>query len=433
MGSRAVRIRAALAVVLFAVALAVTTSAFMGYSAFAVSGTALSPTGAAGPITVSVTPTDTLADGQSIAIHADATSGVMFELRAHICATNIGLVNQAKFNYTGTFCFSAIDASPAGSVLGAGDYETAVTLDNTTVGDLSFKAGIGSVTWNDESTGSSHTLTCDSTSSCLLVVQIQSSVSPGTFFFKAPLTYAGGGATTTTAAASTTTSGATTTTSPGTTTTSSATTTTTSATTTTTPATTSTTHALTTTTTIPVTTSTTHPPTTTTGAGTTTTSSATTTTSAATTTTTSGPIVIDTSQAPPNGAFTVVSTGWKAGAAVAVTFHSTPVSLGTLTANDGGQVRGTFTVPAAADAGAHTVELAGTSAQDSAQTLSIGLTVVSAQTGSVTTLPTGTGSTSTLAFTGADTKDLVSAALLFLAAGLFALDAALRMRPRTES
>ena len=431
----------------------VVLASLIGYSpnASAITGTALSSTGADGPITVTVTPTDSLTDGQVISIHADASSGVMFEIRAHICASNIGTVNTGKFAFTGTFCFSAPDAVPPGSTLGAGDYETFVTLNNTTSGDLTFKAGIGSVTWNDETNQLPHTLTCDSTHSCTLVAQFQSSVSPNTFWFKAPLTYAGGGGTTTTTttggSTTTTTGGSTTTTAGGSTTTTQATTTTTRATTTTTQATTTTTHA-TTTTTRPTTTTTTHGTTTTTGGSTTTTArgSTTTTTAGGSTTTTtagngSGNISVDTSQVAPNGTFTVTSSGWMPNDPVTVTFHSTPVTLGTLTANESGQVQGSFTVPPSAETGTHTVELTGTSSTNSPQTQSITVTVTGStsgsstgsSTGSTTGSSTGTITSGTLPFTGSNTREVASAGVLLIALGLVALDVSLRLRRRTAA
>ncbi len=167
-------------------------------------------TGTTGPVNVTVSPNDGLTDGQVVSIHAATTAGTLAELRAHICDTAKFAANpdQFTFGFGGPACSSV---SP-----GAGDFETAQTLANTTVGDLTFKAGIGTATWIDELQNNSHTLTCDETHSCSLVVQIQSSELPGTFYFQAPLTYGtgGGGTTTTTAVGATTTTavGATTTT-----------------------------------------------------------------------------------------------------------------------------------------------------------------------------------------------------------------------------
>jgi hypothetical protein len=176
--------------------------AAMASSAFAdITGPALTPAGATGPVTMTVSPTTSLTDGQSISIHAVASGATMTELRAHICANNIGTVNQAKFNFTGTFCFSELDATPPGAHLGGntaatrGSYETFQSYGNVaatgtpTDPDLVFKAGTGSVSWNDEGASpTNHTLTCNVSNSCTLVVQIQSSA--GLLYFKAPLSYA---------------------------------------------------------------------------------------------------------------------------------------------------------------------------------------------------------------------------------------------------
>ena len=238
-----------------------------------------------GPITVTVTPTDNLTDGQAIAIHAETTSGTMSDITAHICDPSISPVDQFNFGFGGPFCSTVAP--------GAGDFQTEVVLGNTTTGDLSFKAGIGTVNWNDQFLGDPHTFTCDSTHTCSLVIQFQSSVSPGTFYLAVPLTYAGGGTTTTSSTTSTSTTSTSTTTSttvPVTTTTKAPVTTTT---TTTVPATTTTKAPVTTTTTAPTTTSTSVPATTTTTdpAATTTSTSTTTTLMPSATTTTFRPVV----------------------------------------------------------------------------------------------------------------------------------------------
>jgi hypothetical protein len=52
-------------------------------------------------------------------------------------------------------------------------------------------------------------------------------------------------------------------------------------------------------------------------------------------------------------------TGFAPGERVALTLHSAPIDLGTVTANGDGVIGGTFTVPAAARPGMHEVQALG--------------------------------------------------------------------------
>jgi hypothetical protein len=345
-------------------------------------------TGTTGPIEVTVTPTDGLTDAQLLTISATASSGTMSEIRAHICMhgqPSGGINNTFDFGFQGTFCYDGNPGFGSGK-LGAGDFEQAVALANTTTGTLDlFRAGIGSVTWLDELGDGPFSLQCDPTHPCDLVVQVQSSVAPNTFFFTTPLTYVSGSGTTTT----------TTTSAPG---------------------------------------------------------GGTTTTTTTTTPTKQGEKpTLDKSQLSPGDTFSVSSSGWKPSSSVAASFHSTPVDLGTLTANDAGTVQGSFTVPAGAEAGAHTVVLTGTDPQGEAQTATADVTVVSTSTGpsgdpgssgsgSGSSGSSGTGSPTvaginsanpaSLPFTGADSKDLASWAVLAIAVGLLLFDYGRRRRAR---
>jgi LPXTG-motif cell wall-anchored protein len=133
----------------------------------------------------------------------------------------------------------------------------------------------------------------------------------------------------------------------------------------------------------------------------------------------------------PGGTFSIVSAGWKALSQVVVTLFSTPVQLGTMTADASGTAQGSFTVPADTPAGAHTIELTGTDPADAARTVNLTMTVTTSGTSPGT--PTGTGGTSgtsaALPLTGASSRDLVSAALLLLAAGFFLLGRRYRHQP----
>jgi hypothetical protein len=67
--------------------------------------------------------------------------------------------------------------------------------------------------------------------------------------------------------------------------------------------------------------------------------------------------------------------GWAPGSSVAVDLLSTPVRIGTLTANASGQVTGTVTIPLGTAAGSHTVRFTGTAADGTALVRSVGVTV----------------------------------------------------------
>ena len=71
------------------------------------------------------------------------------------------------------------------------------------------------------------------------------------------------------------------------------------------------------------------------------------------------------------------------------TLHSTPIDLGTVTADDEGAVTLTFTVPADLEPGVHTVDLVG---QTSGTTVSVGFEVQAAPVVGAAPLPV-TGAT----------------------------------------
>ncbi|WP_223622729.1 collagen binding domain-containing protein [Microbacterium sp. EST19A] len=114
------------------------------------------------------------------------------------------------------------------------------------------------------------------------------------------------------------------------------------------------------------------------------------------------------------GDVTVSGTGFEPGAKIAFELHSDPIALGTLTADGGGVLKGSFKIPASAPAGAHTlVALSGT-------------TVVATAALSVTAAAsTGSGGANTgrtggaLASTGSDAPVVAAmAGLMLLFAGL---------------
>src|SRR5262249_46346623 len=138
-----------------------------------------------------------------------STGPTFSELRAHICLSTIGTVNSAKFNFTGNFCYSGADAvtdstgntaAPTTHFGVNGDYETFKAYNNRTDSngvppetDLTFKAGTTAASgldWKDENVQAVHNIVCNVATPCTLVVQVQSTEAPGTFWFKAPLSYA---------------------------------------------------------------------------------------------------------------------------------------------------------------------------------------------------------------------------------------------------
>jgi hypothetical protein len=142
-------------------------------------------TGTTGPVAVTVTMDGGATDGKVAHIHAEATTGDLFEIRAHLCAGDAVVKNTFNFSFDGAFC------SPS-PVSAASDAETLVAIPAGSggKGDLDFRVGEGTgQPWTDY-WGNSHTLTCGPDHSCALVVQLQ--VTDNTVFFTAPLCYGGG-------------------------------------------------------------------------------------------------------------------------------------------------------------------------------------------------------------------------------------------------
>jgi hypothetical protein len=153
---------------------------------------------------------------------------------------------------------------------------------------------------------------------------------------------------------------------------------------------------------------------------------------------------VDPSTIGPGGQVTITSTGWKASSQVTAELHSTPESLGTLTADGNGKISGQVTIPADATPGAHSIVLTGTD-PTSARMVTLGITVTAASSnpgsnpGSGSATPgsgtnvsgastTSAGTGSSLPFTGANVRGFVSFALLLIAAGLALLSWRYRRR-----
>jgi len=166
--------------------------------------------------------------------------------------------------------------------------------------------------------------------------------------------------------------------------------------------------------------------TTTTGGATTTTEAPTTTTTLVpsttttiggegSTTTTLAPPHVSSTSVGPGGSIVLTDGGWQPDSTVDLSLHSTPVSLGTATTGDDGSFSKTITIPANTTAGAHTIEITGTDANQQTATHSVEINVVTSTGSTVTTVHTGG---STLPFTGSSTIPLVFFALTLVGGGL---------------
>jgi hypothetical protein len=139
-------------------------------------------TGTAGPATVTITGNANAANGQVAHIHAQATSGDLFEIRAHICAGGAAIRNTFNFSFDGAFCTpTALAAGSDAATL------VAIPAGSGGKGDLAFRIGQGTgKPWTDF-WGTTHTLTCGPRNACELVVQLQ--VTDSTVFYTAPICY----------------------------------------------------------------------------------------------------------------------------------------------------------------------------------------------------------------------------------------------------
>lgn len=126
-------------------------------------------------------------------------------------------------------------------------------------------------------------------------------------------------------------------------------------------------------------------------------------------------LVLSSATVQAGGSIAVSGTGFAPDQEITFELHSDPIVLGTLTADAGGVLKGSFTIPASAPAGTHTlVALSGTTVIASAP-----LTVTAAGAGGTGSGAAGTGGAGALATTGSDAPVVAAtAALLLLFAGL---------------
>ncbi len=136
-------------------------------------------TGTAGPVTVNVNPTDHPGSGTPITVVAQVDGAELFEIQAHLCQHGVDISNTFDFSFASAYC----TPTPL-----APDTDAEVikkVLPRVTEDRLTFRLGLGtSAPWTDFN-GQSHTLTCDASHLCDVVLQFQ--VTDTTVFYAAPL------------------------------------------------------------------------------------------------------------------------------------------------------------------------------------------------------------------------------------------------------
>jgi hypothetical protein len=129
----------------------------------------------------------------------------------------------------------------------------------------------------------------------------------------------------------------------------------------------------------------------------------------------SGPLSVSDTTVVPGQQVTVSGSGYEPGATVEVTLTSTPVLLTTTTADGGGAISATVTIPLGTDPGAHTLSATGAAPEGDTLVLSAEITVEG-------------GSVGAIAFTGTDAFSLGVIAVAAVAVGSL-LVFATRRRP----
>lgn len=139
-------------------------------------------------------------------------------------------------------------------------------------------------------------------------------------------------------------------------------------------------------------------------------------------------LTLNTTTAAPDGTFTIDACCFAPGSTVRIEFHSAPIILGTLIANDAGHVIGTFRVPTGATLGSHTIVAIGTGLGGDVVMVNSSLEVVAAGT---VQAPAPAAAAPALPVTGSNSGMLAtSAALLVVVGGLLVLAS---RRPRAAT
>ncbi|MEO8220823.1 MAG: metallophosphoesterase, partial [Specibacter sp.] len=119
----------------------------------------------------------------------------------------------------------------------------------------------------------------------------------------------------------------------------------------------------------------------------------------------------------PGGQLTVTGTGFKPGSKASFTLHSTPVLLGTATADARGVVTLQVTLPVDVAPGEHSIVIDGVGVDGKSRQVSASLTITAAATAAVTTASSTQAAGDDLASTGANATKLGGMAVLLLIAG----------------
>jgi hypothetical protein len=134
--------------------------------------------GSAGDLTLTAEPNVHLVDGQTVSVHVQATNVSIYSLTTHICIP--GKVNgDYAFSFSGPFCSKV--------AVGSGTVQQQVITPGTQTADLAVKVGEGTANWINER-GFPYSVTCDPTTSCDLVVQVE--ITNSTVYAQVPLCYA---------------------------------------------------------------------------------------------------------------------------------------------------------------------------------------------------------------------------------------------------
>lgn len=139
-----------------------------------------------------------------------------------------------------------------------------------------------------------------------------------------------------------------------------------------------------------------------------------------------GSLSSSTSTCDPTSGCTLSLTGigFQPGETINFTLYSTPVALGSTTADPTGSFTVSETVPAGTPVGSHTIVAVGAT---SGTTATFAFTVAAASASSVTPAPSGSGG---LAFTGADVTALAGVGAIALALGGLLILTSRRRRTR---
>jgi hypothetical protein len=157
--------------------LVISVLAVTGFAA----GSAGALNGSVGAISLRVSPTSRVGDGQVVDIHAQAKRGtVIYQLSAHLCTAGPDVRTSFDFGFQGARCTK--------NAVGTGDVEKSAEFGSgATTAELdSFRVGAGRVGWVNE-LGYPNTIRCGVGHLCDLVVKIQ--ITDETVFFNAPLCY----------------------------------------------------------------------------------------------------------------------------------------------------------------------------------------------------------------------------------------------------